>query len=136
MKAISLWQPWASAIPLGLKQIETRGWYTHYRGPLAIHAAKRWTPEQREFAFLEHISGRLLPTSLPLGALVATANMVECWRTDQMQVGEIERRYGNYAPGRFAWVLRDVVALPKPISWKGAQGFFNVPDELFVKEAA
>jgi len=41
MKALSLWQPWASAIALGSKRIETRGWATSYRGPLAIHAAKR-----------------------------------------------------------------------------------------------
>lgn len=26
MKAISLWQPWASAMALGLKSIETRHW--------------------------------------------------------------------------------------------------------------
>jgi hypothetical protein len=41
MNAISLWQPWATAIALGSKRIETRPWATAYRGPLAIHAAKR-----------------------------------------------------------------------------------------------
>ena len=41
MKAITLWDPWASAMALELKRNETRGWSTPYRGPLAIHAAKR-----------------------------------------------------------------------------------------------
>lgn len=41
MKAISLWQPWASLVALGVKTIETRSWSTKYRGPLTIHAAAR-----------------------------------------------------------------------------------------------
>jgi hypothetical protein len=41
MKALSLWQPHVAAIALELKPWETRDWPTHYRGPLALHAAKR-----------------------------------------------------------------------------------------------
>lgn len=41
MKAITLHQPWATLISLGVKSIETRSWSTSYRGPLAIHAAAR-----------------------------------------------------------------------------------------------
>lgn len=41
MKALSLWQPWATLIAIGAKMIETRGWHTSYRGSLLIHAAKR-----------------------------------------------------------------------------------------------
>jgi hypothetical protein len=41
MKAISLSQPWASAIALDLKSIETRSWQTKYRGRIAIHASAR-----------------------------------------------------------------------------------------------
>jgi hypothetical protein len=33
MKALSLWQPHAQAIALGLKPYETRDWSTRYRGP-------------------------------------------------------------------------------------------------------
>lgn len=40
-KALTLHQPWASLIALGVKTIETRSWSTKYRGPLAIHAGKR-----------------------------------------------------------------------------------------------
>jgi hypothetical protein len=41
MKAVSLWQPFASLIYTGAKKIETRSWPTNYRGPLAIHAARK-----------------------------------------------------------------------------------------------
>ena len=40
MKALTLHQPYASAIALGLKHFETRAWKTTYRGPVAIHAAQ------------------------------------------------------------------------------------------------
>src|SRR5579872_5081015 len=38
--ALTLRQPYATLICLGLKQIETRRWATYHRGPLLIHAAK------------------------------------------------------------------------------------------------
>ena len=41
MRALSLWQPHAQAIMLGIKPYETRGWSTDHRRPLAIHAAKK-----------------------------------------------------------------------------------------------
>jgi len=131
MRALSLRQPWATAIALGIKRVETRHWQTAYTGPLAIHAAKRWGPDECEFAIAEHALGRL-PKRIPLGAIVATATLLGCRRTEDVehQVGAIERIYGNYTAGRFAWFLSDIVALDEPIPFKGAQGFFNVPDEL------
>ena len=44
MKAISLWQPWASLMQTGAKQIETRSWSTNYRGPLLICSTKSGPP--------------------------------------------------------------------------------------------
>lgn len=137
MRAISLWQPWATAIAVGVKRVETRHWETRYRGPLAIHAAKHWDADQKEFASVERALGRL-PARIPLGAIIATATLVDCRSTDEaaLLVGAVERIYGNYTPGRFAWFLENVVALPEPIAYRGAQGFFNVPDALFAAKAA
>jgi hypothetical protein len=132
MKAISLWQPWASAIALGHKRVETRHWSTPYRGPLAIHAAKRFGPAERHFASTEVALGRL-PNRIPLGAIVATCRLVDVRPTDELKltVSAIERLYGNYEPGRFGWLLEDIQPLAEPIAWTGKQGFFSVPDELF-----
>lgn len=131
MKALSIWQPWASAIPLGLKRFETRSWNTEYRGPLVIHAAKRWEPDQKRFADSELTLGRL-PQHLPLGALVAVVNLVDCRRIDNasMEISALERSYGDYTDGRWAWQLSNVVAFNEPIPWRGEQGLFDVPSDL------
>lgn len=128
MKAISLWQPWASAIPLGLKSIETRHWSTRHRGEIAIHAAKRWTPEIREFAAVEHALGRL-PKRLPLGAIVAVATLVDVKSTEELgatRLDAVERLYGNYAFGRYGWMLADVRPLTEPVGCVGRQSLWTL----------
>lgn len=133
MKALSLWQPWASAVAIGLKSIETRHWWTGVRGPIAIHAAKRWTGEEREFAadFAGRFDERL--RNPPLGAIIATATLTACSKSEQLigKISATEEAFGNYGPRRFGFVLTDVVALAEPIPFRGMQGFFDVPDELF-----
>lgn len=126
MKAISLWQPWASYIAVGSKRFETRSWATQYRGPLAIHAAKRpLSGLEREL--LEEWP---LPfgVSLPFGAIVATCNLVDCIRmTDDHIAGRDcrELELGDWYPGRYAWALVNVVPLPEPVPFRGAQGLFD-----------
>lgn len=136
MKCISLWQPWSSAIPLGLKRIETRGWATNFRGRFGIHASLRWTGAQKHFHAARREAGDCLPEELPLGAIVATAVLVRVVPVQALLDGglnELERAYGDYGAGRFGWILEDVIALRNPIPFKGSQGFFNVPDELFTQ---
>jgi hypothetical protein len=136
MKAISLWQPWASAMALGLKSIETRHWPTRVRGTVAIHAAKRWTRDEREeaedFARLFNAPSLLDP---PLGSIIAIGNLVTCWRVEEWRgvVSDQERAFGNYADGRYGWRFEAIQALAEPIPYRGAQGFFDVPDELIMQ---
>lgn len=133
MRAISLWQPWASAIACGFKLIETRGWQTHYRGTIAIHAAK--TREAAD-AFLfddtvrEAFAGVGITEigQLPFGAIVATARLVTCTRVERLAPAPLEKTLGDFAPGRWGWALADVQRLTTPMPWRGAQGFFEVPD--------
>lgn len=49
MRALTLHQPWASLVAVGVKTIETRGWSTTYRGPLLIHAAKTMPPYSKQY---------------------------------------------------------------------------------------
>lgn len=50
MKALTIWQPWASLIARGVKQYETRSWPTKYRGPIAM-----WkSPFVTALSFLPH----------------------------------------------------------------------------------
>lgn len=133
MRCISLWQPWATAVALKLKNIETRHWSTPYRGRLAIHAALRWGPDERAFAN----AAPQLPEVLPRGCIVATATLVDVRRTEDLLdgLGAMEAIYGNFGPGRYGWLLEDIVALAEPTPWKGKQGFFNVPNELLPEVA-
>lgn len=142
MRAISLWQPWASAIALGLKRYETRHWSTDYRGPLAIHAARKSTRELEDFFNDLMLRGDMWPTfqaarlysftMLPKGGIVAIAILIDVLPTERLTkrgaVSDSERVLGNFAPGRFAWQLRNIHPLPQPYYIKGRQGFFNVPD--------
>lgn len=52
MRALSLSQPWASAVAFDLKSIETRSWRTSYTGPLAIHASM---VPGRGYSALQHL---------------------------------------------------------------------------------
>lgn len=129
VKAISLWQPYASAIALGYKKIETRHWSTKYRGPIAIHAAKRKV--EHGFVSKERDAGRLC-IELPFGYVVAVARLFDVWPIEvcSMFVDPLERSYGDYNPGRYGWLLVDIRPLRDPIPFKGGQGFFNVPDSV------
>lgn len=129
MKALTLYQPWASAIAAGIKRIETRSWRTHYRGPLAIHAAKgvpksiKIMPEYGSLCdMVEKRSGRLA-----FSAIVATCRLVECVPTSALRgkVNASELMFGDYGDGRFGWVLEDVKPID-PIWTKGNRGLWDV----------
>jgi len=137
MKAISLWQPWASLMAMGIKKNETRHWATFNRGPLLIHAAKRKPPKD-ELELYWHIlfnhgyTGGWL-WDLPLGAILCRVDLVDCQQigTENSPVEtEIEYHMGNYEHGRFMWITDNLLKLKQPIPWKGAQGFFDVPEEV------
>lgn len=132
VKAASLWQPWASAIPLGLKRIETRHWKTNHRGPLAIHAAKRWTSGQRADwdRFKQH--DPIIGLPLTFGQVIAVCNLIDIVPTEVLInfIGPTEERYGFYHPGRYGWLLADIQPLQRPFAYRGGQGIFNVPDDL------
>lgn len=152
MKCISLWQPWATLIAIGAKRIETRGWSTDYRGPLAIHAAKKWTRKMHEMACSEPFVSVLAAAdigSIPLGCIVAVGELVGVIRTEhlrgpqpidggvtvnsglhQWRVTDDEIAFGNYGAGRFAWLLADMKPLTVTVPFKGRQGLFEIPDKL------
>ena len=131
VKMLSLTQPWASAIPLGLKTWETRSWWTGYRGPVGIHAAKGFPKWAKEFAETERALGRGLPR-IPLGAVVAVAYIADCIPTEDalLVTSAIERLYGDYSEGRWAWKLTAVQPLATPIPAKGALGLWTPGPEL------
>lgn len=183
MKAISLWQPWASLIACGAKPYETRDWAppaSLIGQPIAIHAAKKIDKDAAQFAeelmYDQHKDGGLelgdklystmssTPEELmglfgnavmPIGCVVAIGRRLDA----AFQLGEgaadtavpaasvVKRMvsrpmpesftvryddFGNFAPGRWAWLLRDVKPLNPPITMKGRQKFFDLPQGWLV----
>jgi activating signal cointegrator 1 len=153
VKALSLWQPHVAAIALELKPWETRGWSTGYRGPLALHAAKRawddidpWHAEashrlmQRcselitevcpQVDLMHHTRAKkyLHERVLVFGAVVCIADLVSCERTATLR-GRIPPEHefwGDFSDGRYAFKLKNVRLLDHPIPVRGMQGFFDV----------
>ncbi len=129
VKALTLTQPWASLVALGEKRIETRSWQTHYRGPLAIHAARHWPQSAKSLLqvepFLSALHGLRLE-DFPLGAILAVGYLASIERTDHMKLpGEPELTFGDYRPGRYAWYLERVQKLEKPIPTLGHLGLWS-----------
>ena len=154
MKALSLTQPWATLVAIGAKRIETRSWQTKYRGPLAIHAAKGWPVRNEMLCRAEPFRSAFLSrgevayaqgATFPKGYIIAVVELVDCvsipcrrWgMVDDTHAGvlfdvpplEPELSFGDYTPGRYAWVLRNPRLLATPIPCKGRLGLFEVNHE-------
>ena len=118
--AISLWQPWASFIAIGVKPYETRHWPAPRRiigQRIAIHAAKRKMPRE-ELEWWRNVSAQDDPP--PLGAFVCTALLARVVPT----VRVLPDDYGDYSEGRFAWHLTDIEPIEPAIPGRGSQGFW------------
>jgi activating signal cointegrator 1 len=142
IRMLSLWQPWASLVATGIKQVETRHWPTNYRGLIAIHAAKR--PVCRTGHELISAVGGSIPDGMVVsyGAIVAVARLRYC---TQMAVNNEQQAYcylpsgerfypsvteelcGNWDDGRYAWFLEDVKSVD-PIYTRGMQGIPRIAD--------
>lgn len=154
MKALTLRQPWASLVAAGAKRLETRSWTTKYRGPLAIHAAKGFSREERDLCYDEPFASCLIDEpgvlwsnsdELPTGCVIATVTLEMVARIsrgfgprreddiyldhDLTVISDQERAFGNYRAGRYAWFLSAPERLAEPIPAKGQLGLwtFNHP---------
>ena len=143
MKALSLWQPWASLMAEGAKKIETRGWKNDYRGLVAIHASKTWNSELRTITmqpkFNESLRG-VLPESnkvdsLPRGCFIAVGKLHRVLSTTthapaipSMKTDEFW--FGDYSENRFMWVFDGVWKLSTPLFSRGYQALWDVPQDV------
>lgn len=142
MKALSLLQPWASLVAIGAKLIETRSWYTAYRGPLLIAASQKWTSKQGRLIKAEPFHSTFLqvaqrwsaehgqprPFPLTLGCILCVVDLTHCVPiTSANTPPDPERSFGDYTPGRYAWHMATVRRLERPVPAKGSLGLWT-PD--------
>lgn len=145
MKALTIWQPWASLLALGQKKYETRSRPFRYRGLIAIHAAqyrklppdiyqalysalktKGFHEPSYEKSLLYHLEQGFMAQYF--GTVIAETELVDCHLIDEAFVAKLppgEVRMGDFTPGRFAFEFADMKCLNKPVPVKGAQGLWN-----------
>jgi hypothetical protein len=65
---------------------------------------------------------------------------VACKPTDSMVFNANEEwddyQCGDFSPGRYAWEANSFKTYVNPIPYRGAQGLFNVPDDILPRLAA
>jgi hypothetical protein len=108
MKAVSLWQPWASFVALRFKWIETRSWPAPRADCVPMIDATDTVPG-RSFMYVD-------PDFVQIhdGPDDNAPRYIE----DQLP-------YGDFAPGRWAWLLADIEPLDEPVPAKGRQGIWE-----------
>jgi len=154
MKAISLWQPWATLVALKLKTIETRG-HDRFRNlsgqRIAIHATQKWNEDgllvsrildsgrlTHGFALITSFNNIEMWAARCKGKIVCTAVVEDVqWARDVVtQWVDLERRALCAVQDKCLLFLTDIQPLRDPIPFQGRQGIFNVPDELILSASA
>lgn len=145
MKAITIWQPWASLILHGFKPYEFRGWHPGERmigKRIAIHAGARRIPRRemqalvlyarrgsarlslREGAaeWLDRFGGQKCE-GLPHGAVIATAVLSDARRANLLP--EFANDSDRAEHFNFAWKLEHVEPVLPPDECAGKQGWWD-----------
>lgn len=147
MKALPLWQPWATLVAVGAKRVETRSYPPGRLGlrlgqRIAIHATKTGPSLEQlleaDAVYMNALRGAYGPTpraaarALPRGAIVATARIGPASPSARLleRLDDLELMLGDYSADRYGWPLEDVQPLADPLPWLGSQGTFDVPDDL------
>jgi hypothetical protein len=114
---------------------------------VAIHAAKATRPRDRAGKVVDlravfedildecHESRAIFETYLdlsfdvlPFGSVVCTGVLKACHHVEGLQLSALERRWGDYSAGRFAWEFTDIQKLDRPVPFIGRQGVFEIPN--------
>ncbi len=119
-RAITVRQPWASAIIECGKDIENRSWRTHFRGRVFIHAGK--LDKEAIHFFKKQYPRKKLPEELPCGAIIGSVEIVDC----------VESSKSKWFEGEYGFVLKNPIKID-PVPAKGMLGFWRVPEETIKK---
>lgn len=132
------------------KMFETRSFKTNYRGPLAIHASKGTVAKSATVQtvmsppFLNVLKLRAdlalkddpamwckeeWDCVMPRGVMLGICRLTECWPVEEALahplMTEQEKQFGDYSPGRYAWLLEDMKPFVKPVPAKGSLGLWE-----------
>lgn len=115
MKALTLSQPWATAIAEGHKRIETRKWRPRENpGLLAITSSNKAMSRSQHERLASHFRDGV---EFHRRSILAVVTITRFERTEAIRDGldYVERSFGDYTDRRWAWVFGHIVPLPDPI---------------------
>jgi ASCH domain len=117
MRGISVKQPYAWLIVSGKKNIENRSWYTHHRGPLAIHAGLKRPTEDELEEIARTYKVRIPEKALKRGGIIGVVDLEEV----------VTSHKSKWFVGPYGWVLRNA-RQTQFLPMTGRLGFMEVPD--------
>lgn len=137
MKALTVQQPWAGLLVLGIKKGETRSWNTKYRGKIAIHSSAKMPKEGT--ALLNDLCELLPDTFFPgsraynmcttLGCVLGRVQIEDTRSTDNMQnLNAGEKMLGDFSPNRYYWWCINPETYLKPIPAVGQLSIWEWED--------
>ena len=133
MKALTIWQPYASLIAKHLKHYETRPFKTNYRGPLLIHSgarSMRWilnNSDERALDVAIEAFGMEAILDLPRGSTICVVDLVDCIEMTPEFIAKqspTELAVGDWKPGRYAWKLENPREV-EHVKLSGSQGLWD-----------
>lgn len=120
MRVLTVKQPYASLIVEGYKKIETRSWYTNYRGKLYIHAGAGVDKDAMERLGVKNLIQAQR-------CIIGAVNLVDCVPQSEFilyLMPETDREFGHWIDGHYAWILENP-QLVEPIFTKGKLGLWE-----------
>ena len=125
ISAISLWEPWASALVLGPKPIENRSWRIKIPAGgrwLAIHVSKQCDSAEAFAKVAEVWPGH--PTNARAGQIIGAVRIDRCVRVEDLE-GELAT--SPWVTGPWVWVVGKKVPLDHSLPMLGRQGLWDPP---------
>lgn len=129
MKCITICAPWAWACTVGPKRIENRPWPIKYRGTLLIHCGKseEWfTPAALDTLRAYQVPG-LFAMHYP-GHIVGVVEVIASVSPKTVRAAMPDQV--PFLSGPECHVYHRRRWFENPIPFRGAQGLFDVPDDL------
>ena len=142
MKTITIKQPWALLVAMGIKNIENRTWKLpeKYKGKrVLIHASAKNEPSfnftYEQSRAMDHLSEDLVfPTSAIIGSVIFTdcvINHPSIW-AEKSYYAQTNKNNPDCDDDRivYNWVLEHPILFPEPIPTKGKLSFWDYPNIL------
>ena len=129
---LSMHQPWASLLVMGIKTVEGRSWYSAHRGRLWIASTAK-PPEKEEIEYVEQqykdMYERFIefPENYPSGALLGCVDVVDCVSQEEHQKMDGDR---SESGSEFVFICENPMELLVKVPVKGKHKIWKLDPKV------